>query len=173
MLILLLLVSSVLPASFSAEASLFAFTPGVTAEAVHRPDNAHTEQTLLHDRIMTEFGTWKGIRYRLGGDSRQGIDCSAFTRRVFLRTLHQTLPRTAGEQSHTGQRVTRNNLRAGDLVFFRTHLHTRHVGIYVGNGDFIHASSSQGVTLSHLGDRYWQAHYTTARQVYPAPDVHA
>ncbi|EPK7281921.1 NlpC/P60 family protein [Citrobacter farmeri] len=114
---------------------------------------------------MSEFAAWRGTDYRLGGDSRRGIDCSAFTRRIIASVINRRLPRTALEQSHTGHPVSQRELNVGDLVFFKTEPNVHHVGVYIGNDSFIHASSSQGVTLSHLSNQYWQEHYLTARRI--------
>jgi lipoprotein Spr len=75
------------------------------------------------------------------------------------------LPRTTGEQIHRGVQVAQYRLKAGDLVFFQTGPNRRHVGVYIGDSQFIHASSSQGVTVSTLTDNYWQEHFITARRV--------
>ncbi|WP_348556792.1 C40 family peptidase [Enterobacter mori] len=121
----------------------------------------------LRQRIMHEFAAWKGTRYIWGGDSHNGIDCSAFTRRVIQMTSHQRLPRTAEEQSHRGYPIPQKQLKPGDLVFFMTKPNVHHVGVFVGNDQFIHASSSHGVMLSHLSESYWQEHYLTARRIAP------
>jgi len=84
-----------------------------------------------------------GAPYRFGGDSLRGLDCSAFVRRIYqIFDVH--LPRTAYEQAQVGMRVDRSELREGDLVFFNTCRPYGHVGIYIGNNQFIHASSSRG-----------------------------
>lgn len=162
----------------SASSSSFAFVKmqakdwGFNTSSQLSYSEGHFSQALvpnkkaqLKQRIMSEFAVWRGTDYRLGGDSRNGIDCSAFTRRIIASVIHQRLPRTAQEQSHMGQRVNQRELRVGDLVFFKTEPNVHHVGVYIGNDSFIHASSSQGVTMSHLSNRYWQAHYLTARRV--------
>lgn len=123
------------------------------------------KKAQLKRRIMSEFAVWRGTDYRWRGDSRNGIDCSAFTRRIIASVINRRLPRTALEQSHTGHPVSQRELNVGDLVFFKTEPNVHHVGVYIGNDSFIHASSSQGVTLSHLSNQYWQAHYLTARRI--------
>ncbi|RAU50875.1 glycoside hydrolase [Pseudocitrobacter sp. RIT415] len=119
----------------------------------------------LKRSIMQEFLSWQGTRYQWGGNTRQGIDCSAFSRRVIAAVLHRPLPRTALAQSQTGVAVSLSSLETGDLVFFLTQPGVHHVGIYIGNNQFIHASSSQGVTLSSLSNHYWREHYQMARRV--------
>lgn len=119
----------------------------------------------LKRRIMNEFAQWRGTDYKWGGDSRNGIDCSAFTRRIIASVIHKHLPRTTLGQIRIGHLVAQDELKVGDLVFFETEPNVRHVGVFVGNDSFIHASSSQGVTVSHLSNQYWQDHYTTARRI--------
>lgn len=106
-----------------------------------------------------------GTRYRFGAESRSATDCSGLTQQVFRRQ-GVNLPRTAREQASVGQRVSTNDLKPGDLVFFHT---TRsgisHVGIYKGNNEFIHASSGKGhVTISKL-DGYYARRLVGARRV--------
>ncbi len=79
--------------------------------------------------------------------------------------MNMSLPRTTGEQINHGFHIAQNELKPGDLVFFKTSKATRHVGVYVGNNEFIHASKIKGVTISSLANNYWQAHYETARRI--------
>ncbi len=101
---------------------------------------------------------------RSGSD--RALDCSQFVRDVYREYDRRQLPRTAAEQARTGVRVNRTALRYGDLVFFNTDGRTiSHVGIYVGEDEFIHASSSQGVIISGLDERYWSRRYVGARRI--------
>ncbi|MEB5959755.1 NlpC/P60 family protein [Enterobacter sichuanensis] len=161
--LLIIFICSVL--SFSSFAFDKIFIQEFSVQAAHPDKGPFSDRILLQQKIMSEFLLWKGTRYQWGGDSHTGIDCSAFTRRIIDKTIHLRLPRTALEQSRTGRKVRVNQLNAGDLVFFMTRPNVRHVGVYVGKGKFIHASSSQGVMVSELSDAYWQEHYLTARRV--------
>lgn len=108
-----------------------------------------------------------GVRYHYGGTSRSGIDCSGFARAVYS-SQGIKLPRTSIEQSKVGKSVKPGELKQGDLVFFRTRGGSRvsHVGVYVGNGKFIHASSGRGqVTTSNLSDGYYSRRFAGARRV--------
>lgn len=108
-----------------------------------------------------------GIRYRWGGTSRSGFDCSGFVGWVYARHGVK-LPRTSIQQSGVGAAVGKESLKQGDLVFFKTNRGTRvnHVGIYIGGGKFIHASSGTGrVTISDLNDGYYSRRYAGGRRV--------
>jgi lipoprotein Spr len=105
--------------------------------------------------LFSLIDDWYGTRYQLGGSTRKGIDCSALVQ-LFYSTLYGiTLPRTAREQYKTARTISRTELQEGDLVFFNTRGGVSHVGIYLQNNKFIHAASSQGVTISDLFDDYW------------------
>lgn len=119
----------------------------------------------VKSRIMDQYASWKGVRYRLGGSSRSGIDCSAFVQRTFQEQFGLTLPRSTSEQQETGRSVSRNKLATGDLVLFRAGSTGRHVGIYIGNNQFVHASTSNGVMISNINEPYWSKRYNEARRV--------
>lgn len=107
-----------------------------------------------------------GTPYVFGGTSESGIDCSGFTMRVFMMNGIK-LPRTADVQYGVGSAVGRGKEEAGDLVFFETYCPgPSHVGIYLGGGNFIHASSSRGVTVANLSDSYFKSRYLGAKRVF-------
>ena len=115
---------------------------------------------------MESLMSWLGTRYLFGGTSRSGIDCSAFTRTMY-RECGLQLPRTAAMQWDAGgESVEREALQFGDLVFFHTRqaVYVSHVGIYLGNGMFCHASSRNGVTVSSLESNYYSTHFIGARR---------
>jgi cell wall-associated NlpC family hydrolase len=107
-----------------------------------------------------------GARYRFGGNSRSALDCSSFTQQVF-RQQSVKLPRTAREQFYVGNEVMRGDLKKGDLVFFQTYARfPSHVGIYLGNGKMIHASSSEHrVVISSMDTPYYLSRYLGARRM--------
>jgi cell wall-associated NlpC family hydrolase len=109
-----------------------------------------------------------GIRYRRSGDKPQtGFDCSGFVGYVFREGAGLILPRASREISRTGTPVTRDELKAGDLVFFNTMRHAfSHVGIYLGDHLFVHAPrSGQAVRIDDLQQRYWVKRYSGARRM--------
>lgn len=111
-----------------------------------------------------------GIRYKRGGSSPEtGFDCSGFVRYVFAETLGLELPHNAKAISQNGERVEKTELMPGDLVFFNTMRRAfSHVGIYLGNNQFIHAPRSGArVRIEDMTDRYWSRRYNGARRVQP------
>ena len=128
-------------------------------------------------RLRDAAQPWMGTPYRLGGNSRTGIDCSAFVQAVFQAAYNMDLPRSADYQEKLGTAVNRDELEVGDLVFFRTQgmgplFKSHHVGLYVGDGEFAQASSSHGVMISRLDNVYWSRKYQAARRVLPTAAHH-
>jgi lipoprotein Spr len=119
----------------------------------------------VKSRLMDQYASWKGVRYRLGGSTKKGIDCSAFVQRTFRDQFGVELPRSTSEQQDMGKSVSRSKLRTGDLVLFRAGSTGRHVGIYIGNNQFVHASTSSGVMISNMDEPYWNKRYNEARRV--------
>jgi len=120
------------------------------------------DERKLFIKVTTGF---LGAPYRLGGATVKGIDCSAFVRKMY-EFFNISLPRTAHEQSFVGVRVDRNNLVEGDLVFFRTKKPIGHVGIYIGNNEFVHASyKSKAVRIDSLDQPYFQKRFQRAVRV--------
>ncbi len=116
-------------------------------------------------RIIQESMQYLGVPYVFGGTSPGGFDCSGYVRYVFANA-GVYLPRTADEQFEIGTPVSTEELIAGDLVFFSTYTYgASHVGIYLGDGSFINASSSRGVAIDSLYDSYWGSCYIGARRV--------
>jgi len=106
-----------------------------------------------------------GVPYKWGGTTNKGFDCSGLVWYVFDKNAIK-LPRTADIQYKAGKAIAQSNLQQGDLVFFTTYEPgASHSGIYLGQGKFIHASSSRGVMVSNLTDSYWKIRYFGARRI--------
>ena len=138
-----------------------------TAQSQEKPDNQWS--TWAHEILMNAFSL-TGVRYKYGGSSPEtGFDCSGFVRYVFQQAANLTLPHGARALSQLGQNIPLNQLRPGDLVFFDTLKSAfSHVGIYVGEGRFIHApSSGGGIHVVNMEDEYWAKRYNGARRIEP------
>ncbi|BEU87132.1 NlpC/P60 family protein [Selenomonas sp. TAMA-11512] len=116
-------------------------------------------------RIVGDSMQYLGVPYVFGGTTPSGFDCSGYVRYVFANAGIY-LPRMADEQYGVGMPISTSEMVAGDLVFFSTYTYgVSHVGIYLGDGKFIHASSSRGVTISSLYESYWTNAYVGARRI--------
>jgi probable lipoprotein NlpC len=107
---------------------------------------------------------WIGTPYMPGGNTKKGADCSGFVSSVYMEKEGMYIPRSTTEEFKIGKSVDQKNLVVGDLVFFGDRGKVNHVGLYVGKGNFIHASSSRGVMVSPLDDTYWKPLYMGARR---------
>ncbi|WP_130537227.1 C40 family peptidase [Thiomicrorhabdus indica] len=119
----------------------------------------------LESRLWKHFEHWRGTPYAYGGTGRNGIDCSAFVKITMQSVANIPLPRTTRTQIHVGNPISRNQLKPGDVVFFQTGANQMHNGIYMGQGKFMHASSSVGVTVSELNNPYWNPRYLKSIRV--------
>lgn len=119
----------------------------------------------MESRLWQHFAKWRGTPYTYGGASKSGVDCSAYVQITMDEVANLRLPRTTQTQIHVGKRVARAQLKAGDVVFFQTGANQLHNGIYMGDGKFMHASTSSGVILSEMRNVYWQPRYLTSNRV--------
>lgn len=129
-------------------------------------DENSLEPEWTKTALSKYFREWESVRYRFGGLSKRGVDCSGFVYLTFLNQFGVKLPRNTALQSKIGETIAQDQLRTGDLVFFKTGVSSRrHVGIYLDNRRFIHASASRGVTTSSLDSKYWSNAYWTAKRL--------
>lgn len=126
-------------------------------------------EQIQNTSLYSNIDQWLGTRYRLGGSNKDGIDCSAFVQVMFATQYGINLPRTAREQYDATDRISRNDLKEGDLVFFNTSGGVSHVGIYLQNNKFVQAGSSTGVTISDLFDPYWERRFVGAGRFVKQP----
>lgn len=126
--------------------------------------------------LVSEAKKWIGTKYRYGGHSRAGTDCSGMVMEVYKKVCDVKLPRSSRDQQAFCKRVKRDNLRKGDLVFFSTgksNNSVSHVGLYIGDGEIIHASATKGVMISNLNDKYFQRTYHSSGRVLASAGVKA
>lgn len=125
------------------------------------------KNSAIKEALYEEYQKWKGVKYCFGGTDKNGIDCSAFVQVIYRDALGVRVPRTTKEQAKRGNYVQKRALKEGDLVLFKTGYNSRHSGIYVEKGNFLHASSKHGVSISNLNNPYWRSKYWQSRRVIP------
>lgn len=145
---------------------------GISQRAANTPDSSSAPRAFsvskfdgMQVSLMQAYRDWKGTPYVLGGRSVSGVDCSSFVSIIFDDYFGIDLPMNTRRLLNRGDGVRRMAIRTGDLVFFQTGRRTLHVGIMVEDGEFLHASTSEGVTLSSIHDRYWSNRYLGARRI--------
>lgn len=131
-------------------------TKNISQESIHAVKSA----------LYSQYNHWKGTPYMNGGLSKGGIDCSGFVMLIFKEQFNIQLPRSTRDQASLGHPVGIDSLLPGDLLFFDTGWFSTHVGIYLEQGSFIHASTSKGVTLSSLKNVYWRKALSRAKRHY-------
>ncbi len=108
--------------------------------------------------LYAEASRWLGTPYRYAGLSRRGIDCSGLANRIYLNVYKKNIPRSTSDLEKATHKVSKGKLKTGDFVFFATGKNKKkisHVGIYLKDGCFVHASTSKGVIISHLNENYY------------------
>lgn len=130
-----------------------------------QPQVEYSYSNDLQNALLAHYSNWAGTRHKLGGTTSKGIDCSSFIQILFQEKFQLELPRSSREQMTMGERVDMADLRSGDLLFFSTGPTRRHVGVYMGNNQFMHVSTRVGVEMTKLLTPYWQRHFITARRI--------
>ena len=170
-------------ASLLLAASLSVAAPEDTQAPVDKRASDMVSLLQLGDQVKSTVGektnqmlgkamTLLGVPYKRGGTSTDtGFDCSGFVRHIYETSVGRLLPRRADEQAKSTEKIERNELNPGDLVFFNTMRRTfSHVGIYLGDGKFIHApSAGKTVRVDDLRAAYWTKRFTGARRVNESP----
>lgn len=177
---LLVIVACVMLTGCTATRSILGISPELSEDSgIDTNDDAKREigegaldQGLpsVYERLDTalrlELEEWTGTPHVWGGNTKKGVDCSGLVQQLFADVLDLATPRTTGELIQEGRRVSKSKLKTGDLVFFSPESKKAgHVGVYLSQGDFAHASSSKGVMTSKLTNPYWKKYYETARRI--------
>lgn len=131
------------------------------------PSYTLKKKTSISLALYDEYAKWYKTPYKLGGTTLSGIDCSSLVQSIYRDAFRVPVPRTTKEQAITGYKVSKESLKEGDLVLFKTGYNVRHSGIYLERGNFINASTSYGVTISNLNNPYWRSKYWQSRRVLP------
>lgn len=123
-------------------------------------------ETLPNKFLLENVDDWYGVRYRSGGNTKSGVDCSGFTLAIYSAVYGIALPRISRDQYRISRKISTTELQEGDLVFFNTNgSGVSHVGIYLGNNKFIHASVSKGVMVSDLFESYYLKRFYGAGRI--------
>lgn len=147
--------------------ALVPVSTAVRADELEKPGLLHRYTVNIQDLVIKGL-EFVGVPYRRGGNTvESGLDCSGFTRLVFLDSNGIDLPRTAAEQAHVGTQVSADELKPGDLVFFNTMRRAySHVGIYLGNNQFVHAPKPGAeIRVENMQQSYWVSKYNGARRL--------
>jgi len=150
---------------------LFNFIQGCTSSTYYEKEQpnftpiTNSKLQARQTKLLAMYQQWRGTPYRLGGNSATGVDCSAFVQHAYQAISPYKLPRTTRSQVLLGTAVNKQPMVTGDLVFFRINGKTRHVGIYINDQQFLHASTSKGVTISNLANSYWRRYYWQTRRI--------
>jgi len=118
------------------------------------------------ERLFMLTNKWLGTKYCYGGVSKKGVDCSALVQNLYKEAFGLKIPRTTKEQIKIGRKIEQKRLlREGDILIFKTGFRTLHSAIYLKNGEFVHASSSHGVTIANIHNPYWRNRFIEARRL--------
>jgi hypothetical protein len=132
-------------------------------------------EELANQQLLSFIDDWYGVKYRFGGDSKAGIDCSAFTRKLLSEVFSISVGRVVPDQLKAGIEVQKSDLRMGDLIFFQTNTGHRkgltHVGFYLGNGHFVHAATNRGVVFDNIEKDYYKKAFRRAVRPHVVPSL--
>lgn len=134
-------------------------------KTINNKPSESLDYNKIYNNLLTQYRKWEGVKYKYGGYSKKGIDCSAFVQKTFKERLNFNLPRTTYMQLKIGEDISPEDLATGDLLFFKTGFKTNHVGIYLKNGRFMHVSTEKGVVISRLDNPYFSKHLWKIRRV--------
>lgn len=132
--------------------------------ALHYSPVESAPGSVKAEKLWQVFERYEGTPYHYGGTTARGFDCSGFITTAYRESLGQTLPRTTSQMLSYGDVVHPEDVKPGDIVFFRIAGKDQHAGIYMGDNRFIHASTSSGVIMSNLNGYYWKDRFSGARR---------
>lgn len=124
-------------------------------------------QALKNEELYFFVDRWQGVPYRYGGEDRNGVDCSGFAGKLYSEVYGRQIPRTTSQLAQATKKVPQASLREGDLVFFNIQgKKDSHVGVYLQNHRFVHASTSKGVVISDLRNPYYRQHFSKGGRIF-------
>lgn len=141
---------------------------GITGQGTSIDVSSGDGRNDFEEKLKKIVDSYLGVRYKTGGMDRRGFDCSGFVVTVFRELTRTKLPRSTRELKGVGRQVSKRDARPGDLVFVKGGAFgsINHVGIYMGNGMFVHASSSKGIRYDRLDDEYYTNHFAMIRRIF-------
>ena len=132
-------------------------------------------EELANNQLLSFIDDWYGVKYRFGGESKAGIDCSAFTRKLLSEVFSISVGRVVPDQLKAGIEIEKSELRMGDLIFFNTNTGHRkgltHVGFYLGNGNFVHSATNRGVVFDNIEKDYYKKAFRKAVRPHAVPSL--
>ncbi len=137
------------------------YTPTAIQEVPYKLQTANSITLTIYE----QYQKWYSTPYLYGGNSCEGIDCSALVQTVYQDGFGLHIPRDTQHQAQTGYFVKKSSIQEGDLILFKTGYNSRHSGVYIERGNFLHTSTKHGVTISNLNNPYWKEKYWQARRV--------
>lgn len=126
---------------------------------------AHASDQHELKKLYSYYEEWQGAPFLYGGDSKDGIDASAFVQNAYRDIYGVDIPRTTKHQAELGTKVTKAQIRTGDIIFSKTGEDERHVSIYLEDGKFMHVSVIKGVSISTMDNPYWKKHFWMIKRV--------
>ena len=137
----------------------------IAVQPVEKITSQQAGDNDIRETILREFRKWEGTPHKMGGNSKKGIDCSGFAHYMYGELFNIEVPRSTKLFLKAGVQINKSQLKSGDLVIFEPPTYPRHVGIYVGDNKFIHASTTKGVMMSDLNNPYWLKCYLMSRRI--------
>ncbi len=146
--------------------------PDTLRFAFHAQKTGLPVDTASKLELYYQIYEWLGTRYRFGGETKKGVDCSGFTGVIYEKVYKRALPRDSRSMYKMTNPVPRSEMKEGDLLFFRIRRgQVSHVGVYIGENKFVHASTSQGVIISDLREDYYRRYFYKAGRLKSSTDV--
>ncbi|WP_324172220.1 C40 family peptidase [Sulfurimonas sp.] len=132
-----------------------------------QPKYKPKKQNWITTALYHEYKKWYHTPYKYGGINKNGLDCSSLIQIVYRDAFSIRLPRTTKDQVKKGYLISKNTTKEGDLVFFKTGYNSRHAGIVIEKGKFMHTSQKNGVSISSMSNPYWKSRYWQSRRILP------
>jgi len=140
-------------------------TRGLNTTTHHSKAPAYKTDNSTSQLLYQEYEKWQYTRYKYGGITFSGVDCSGLVQSVYKNTFNLKVPRTTRDQANAGYWIAKDDIQVGDLVLFKTGHNVRHSGIVIEDGKFLHSSTKRGVIITNLDKPYYQRTYWQARRV--------